>query len=249
MKLGIHKKTNEKVAVKIIRKAHMEPKDLKLIRTEIDIMKLCKHENVVRLFDLYENSDFIYIILELMKGGSLASYLHKKEFNFFENEIKSITHQLVNALTYLHSFGIMHRDIKAENILLSKEDSVKFIKISDFGLSKLITNEEKCVEGYGTLFYVAPEILVKQPYDKKIDIWSLGVLVYYIISGNYPFNDSSNINKDISKRIVFDKLSFKGTRFSYVSDSLKDFIMTCLQKDPLKRPSINDLSTHVFLNS
>jgi serine/threonine protein kinase len=191
VKAAIHKKTQKKVAIKIIKKAGMKATDLELVKREIEILKICQHPNIIRLLDIFENPDYIYIVMELLRGGDLFTYLEKRAFKITEIRACNIVHSLATALFYLHSYGIAHRDLKPENVLLVDESEDSDVKIVDFGLSKMVGPSEKCHEPFGTLSYVAPEVLLQQPYDKTVDLWSLGVVAYLLLSGTLPFDDDN----------------------------------------------------------
>ena len=120
--------------------------------------------------------------MEILKGGDLFNYLEKRKFKITEERASKITHSIAAAIYYCHEFGITHRDIKPENILLIDESENSDVKLVDFGLSKIIGPNEKCAEPFGTLSYVAPEVLKKELYGKSVDLWSIGNYIYiYII--------------------------------------------------------------------
>jgi hypothetical protein len=248
VKLGVHKKTGEKVAIKIIKKDSMTVSDMELVRSEIDIMKLCKHPNIVRLLDHFENSEYIFIVMEYLAGGDLGDYLVKCKFKFDEKTAANLLLQIGLGIKYLHQYGIVHRDLKPENIMLvnintPKEEFVT-LKIMDFGLSKILGPLEKACDGFGTLSFVAPEVLIRQPYNTQIDIWSMGVILYYMLSGLLPFDDESDNEEIIAKRTVFVELQFPPKNFSERSKEVLDLITKCLIKDPTKRITIDEFIQH-----
>jgi Ca2+-binding EF-hand superfamily protein len=247
VKLGIHKKTNEKVAIKIIKKDAMDNKDLELVRSEIDIMKLCRHENVVRLLDHFENSEFIFIVMEYLAGGDLSDYFKKKNYNFSESEAALVISQICNGIEYLHKYGVVHRDLKPENMMMAKKDNLSLIKIMDFGLSKIMGPQEKAADGFGTLSFVAPEVLIRKPYNKEVDVWSIGVTLYYMLTGTLPFDDDDDNEELIAKKIVFSKLQFYDKKWKKISDLCHDFIDKCLIKEPEKRETTTELLKHPWI--
>jgi hypothetical protein len=247
VKLGIHKKTGEKVAIKIIKKASMNVTDMELVRSEIDIMKLCKHPNIVTLLDHFENSDYIFIIMEYLSGGDFGSYLKKHKYKFTEEIAARLMYQLSSGIKYLHDFGVLHRDLKPENIMLSCSGENAVIKIMDFGLSKILGPLEKVVDGYGTLSFVAPEVLIRQPYNKQIDIWSIGVILYYMLSGLLPFDDEEDNEEVIAKKTVFTELEFPDKNFKSRSEEVKDLITKCLIKDPNTRYTVENFLSHGWI--
>lgn len=247
VKLGIHKKTGEKVAIKIIKKDSMDNKDLELVRSEIDIMKLCKHDNVVRLLDHFENSEFIFIIMEYLEGGNLSDFIAKRKYNFTEEEAALVIYQICSGIDYLHKYGVVHRDLKPENIMLGKKDTLSVIKIMDFGLSKIMGPQEKAADGFGTLSFVAPEVLIRKPYNKEVDVWSIGISLYHMLTGLLPFDDDDDNEEVIAKKIVFSKLQFQDKKWKKYSDLCIDFITACLIKEPEKRGTTAELLKHAWL--
>ena len=131
-----------------------------MLKREIEVLKICQHPNIIKLEDIFENQDYLYIVMEYLAGGDFFSYLEKRKFRVTEDNAKRIMHQISTALYYLHSFGIVHRDLKPENILMVKAEENSDVKIVDFGLSKTFGPGDTCKEPFGTLCYVAPEILL-----------------------------------------------------------------------------------------
>ena len=207
VKLGINKETNDKVAVKVMNKNNMDSSDLELVRTEIEILKICQHPYIIKLYDIFENVDYIYIIMEYCSGGDLFSFLQKRNFILKEDKVATIMYKLCKAVFYVHSYGIAHRDIKPENVLLTSEDEDADIRLLDFGLSKIVGPNQKCTEPYGTLTYCAPEIILDKPYLKTVDSWSLGVMTYLMLSGSLPF--SGKDEHEIAKNVVYSKVNFE----------------------------------------
>ena len=166
VKLGVEKKTKERVAIKIIKKKKAKPSDIELVRTEIDIMKLCHHPNVVRLLDHFENAEYIFIVMEYIRGGRLTDYMKEKKFNFTEKRVAELIYEIALGVKYLHKYGIIHRNLNPDNIMLTDSNDKGHIKIMDFGLSKILGKKEKTSDGFGTLTFVSPEVLIRKPYNK-----------------------------------------------------------------------------------
>ena len=241
--LGIHKKTQQQVAVKIINKDSIKTvEDKELVRIEIGILKLCHHPNVVRLLDHLENEDYIFIVMEYIEGGTLGQYFKKKNFNFSERQASSIMSQIANGVKYLHRYGIVHRDLKPDNIMITQQNDFGVIKIMDFGLSKIVSTQEKMVDGYGTLSYVAPEVLLRTPYNKEVDIWSMGVILYYMLCGHLPFKGNKEVKK--KKKIVNDDLEFDEEEWEIRSKKVRELISSCLKKEPEERITIDEFLNH-----
>ena len=246
VKLGIHKKTGQKVAIKIMKKSSMDSSDLELVRTEIEILKICQHPNIIRLYNVFENADYLYIIMEYCYGGDLFSYLENRHFRLSEKRASTIIHQMATAVYYMHSFGVVHRDLKPENVLMTSTDEDSDIRILDFGLSKILGPYEKCDEPYGTLTYCAPEIIIDEPYSKPVDLWSLGVITYLMVSGKLPFNAEDE--NEIARQVVYDEPNYtRNPIWKTISPECLDFIQKLLNKDQNKRMTIKELLEHKWI--
>ena len=246
VKLGIDKKTGQKVAIKIMKKSNMDSSDLELVRTEIEILKICQHPNIIRLYNVFENADYMYIIMEYCSGGDLFSYLENRNFRVSEKRASTIIHKMSTAVYYMHSFGVAHRDLKPENVLMTSEDEDSDIRILDFGLSKILGPYEKCDEPYGTLTYCAPEIIVDEPYSKAVDLWSLGIMTYLMVSGKLPFN--SEDENEIARQVVYDEPDYsRNPVWKNISTECKDFIKRLLNKDQNKRMTIKETLEHKWI--
>ena len=243
IKLGINKKTNQKVAIKIMSKSNMANDDLELVRTEIEILKICQHPNIIQLYDVFENINYFYIIMEYCSGGDLFSYLEKRNFRLPENQACKFMHKMCAAIYYIHQYGIAHRDLKPENVLMTSNDENADLRILDFGLSKIIGPDEKCTEPYGTLSYVAPEVLLDIPYGKEVDLWSLGVIAYLMLSGSLPFDDRES-EEEIARKTVSEDPPYKGSIWKKISNEAKDFIKKLLVKNPEKRMNVKEALQH-----
>ena len=241
--LGIHKKTGQQVAIKILNKENIKTlEDKELVKIEIGILKLCHHPNIVRLLDHLENNDYIYIITEYIEGGTLGQYFKKKKFNFSERQATNIMSQIASGVKYLHQYGIVHRDLKPDNIMITQQNDYGVIKIMDFGLSKIVSPNEKMVDGYGTLSFVAPEVLLRTPYNKEVDIWSLGVILFYMLSGKLPFRGRKQ--QEVAEKIVYEPLEFDEDDWETRSQKVQDLISCCLEKEKENRITIDEFINH-----
>ena len=247
MKLAIHRKTGKKVAVKLMNKLKMKDFEKELMMREIENLKLCHHKNIGKLYDVFENDQMVYLVMEFLDGGDLFSYLEKRNFRIPENRAKKIVCSILSAINYLNSFGIVHRDLKPENILLLTKEEDSEVKISDFGLAKAIGPNEKCVEPFGTINYVAPEILMRKKYDKGVDIWSLGIITYLMLGGYLAFDDIND--SEIVKKTCTQELNFNNPRWASVSEEAIDFIKRCLTKDMIKRATLRELILHKWVST
>lgn len=239
VKVGVHKYTNTKVAVKIITKSKLKDNEYELIRSELDIMKLFHHPHLVRLLDHFENSEYIYIVMEYLSGGDLINLVTEREKKLSEAEAAIIVKQIAQGIKYLNNYGVIHRDIKPENIMLKEKNDLNSLKIIDFGLTKTLAPNEKLAEGMGTITFVAPEVIQRNPYNKAVDVWSIGVVLYYLLSGNLPFDDEND--DTIAKKIVYSDPGYPEEFFGGRSEMCKDLISKCLEKKPEKRITIDEL--------
>ena len=244
---GINKISERIVAIKILEKENISSDEFNMIQNEIDILKICQHPNIVKLYDVIEDSEKIHIIMELVEGPDLFSYLEKKDFNISESEANKIINELSSALFYLNVFGIVHRDIKPENILLTNDDKNYDIKLIDFGLGIILGPEEKSEQPFGTVSYVAPEVLCGNEYDKSVDIWSLGVLSYLLLVGRLPFDNPDDDENEIARQTINDPTPFTEKKWDIISIEGKDFVNKCLKKDPLERINITEILEHDWI--
>lgn len=224
VKKGIHKKTQKEVAVKIVKKKDLSIKDQELLKREIEVLKICQHPNIIKLDDVFENQDYLYIVMEYLSGGDFFSFLEKRKFRLSEDNARRISHQLAAALYYLHSFGIAHRDMKPENILMVKPTDDSDVKLVDFGLSKTFGPGETCKEPFGTLCYVAPEILLQRSYDRSVDLWSLGVIMHLMLSGTLPFD--SEDDREIARKTIYEEITLSHSNWVSISDDAKDLVLS-----------------------
>jgi tRNA A-37 threonylcarbamoyl transferase component Bud32 len=244
---GMHKTKERIVAIKILEKENISANEINMIKNEIDILKICQHPNIVKLYDVIEDSEKIHIIMELIEGPDLFSYLEKKNFDINESEASKIIYELSSALFYLNVFGIIHRDIKPENILLTKNSSNYDIKIIDFGLGIILGPEEKSEQPFGTISFVAPEVLLGNGYDKSVDIWCVGVLAYLLLVGRLPFDHPDDDENEIARQTINDPVPFVEEKWKNISDEAKSFVNKCLQKDPADRIKITELLEHDWI--
>ena len=246
VKLGIHKESGRQVAIKIINKKYVEGMDLEQIKSEIDILKIAKHPNIIKLYDVFENEKYIYIIMEYCPGGDLFSYIEKRDFKLKEERAAEIIHKLCTAVYFLHQYGIVHRDLKPENILMMDDTDNADIRLVDFGLGKMLGPGEKCDEPFGTFSYVAPEVLQEKPYDFKVDLFAIGIITYLLVAGFLPFDDE-NSEKEIARQTVYDPTPFPKKIWDNISLEAKMFVDNLLDKNPEKRMNLQEVLQHKWL--
>lgn len=242
---GMHKQTKQRSAVKIIDKSKLSPTEKELLRTEIAILKLVTHSNIIQLHDIYEDRINIYLVTELVNGGDLYKRINGRS-RYTESEARMVMYPLLESVAYLHRLGIVHRDIKPENILCG--DKLSDLKIADFGLSKLVHPEEIMKMPCGTLNYVAPEVLSLVGYGREADIWSVGVIMYLLLRGELPFYSKTKneiIQKTLHAEINFDK----DAAMSSISPSCKSLLRGLLTKEPSKRLTAADALKHEWFST
>ena len=242
VKLAINKITKEKVAVKIIDKNKMSSPILESALTEIEIIKICQFPYIIKFIEAFENIDFIYIFMEYCSGGTLFDFLKKRDYNINEKLCCNIVYKICLAVNYFHSYGITHRDLKLENILMTSEDDDADIRILDFGLGKIIGPNEKCFEPYGTIIFCAPEIILGKPYNKNVDSWSLGIITYMLLFARLPFYDDDK--RILRQYIVKNQPVFKGFGLPIVSEYAINFVQKFLNKNPNKRMTVEQALEH-----
>ena len=246
VKLGIHRGNGRKVAIKIINKKLVTAIDVQQVKTEIDILKIAKHPNIIQLYDVLENENYIYIIMEYCAGGDLFSYIEKRGFRLPETRAAEIIHKLSTAVFFLHEYGVVHRDLKPENILMTDNSSNADIRLVDFGLGKIIGPGEMCTDPFGTFSYVAPEVLKEKPYSFKVDLFAIGIIAYLLVAGFLPF-DHETSEKEIARQTVYEPTPFPTSVWKNISNEARAFVDNLLQKNPEKRMGIQEVLQHKWL--
>ena len=246
VKYAIQKETNMPVAVKIMAKKDMDNSDLELAKDEIDILKISQHPNIVKIYDVFDTIDYIYIVMEYCGGGDLFSYIEKTHYKLPEPRVCEIIHKLSMAIYYIHSYGIVHRDLKPENILMTDDSDKADIRLVDFGLSKIVGPGQKCKEPYGTLSFVAPEVLRGKEYDKSVDLWSLGITTYLLLCGFLPFDDKHS-EREIARQTIEEPTPFPSKTWNHISSEAKAFVDGLLKKKPEERLSIIQVLEHPWI--
>ena len=210
-------------------------------KTEIDLLRATDHPNIIKLYDIFEDNIFIYLIMEECTGGEFFDRLAKraKENKMYtEKDGARILKQILQAVNYLHSHGVCHRDLKPENILFSTISEDSQVKLIDFGLSKVFDGDNNTMKGtVGTTFYMAPEV-INGKYDEKCDIWSCGVILYIMLCGKPPFYSSDE--EELKEKICSMQYDLNYKEFLNVSQDALDLIKSIFV--PMEqRPSAYDL--------
>jgi len=238
VKLGVHHKTGKRVAIKIVNREKLNESVLMKVEREITIMKLIEHPNVLRLYDVYENKKYLYLILEHVSGGELFDYLVKKS-RLTIKEARKFFKQIISALDFCHSHLICHRDLKPENLLL---DDKLNIKIADFGMASLQVDGSMLETSCGSPHYACPEVIRGEKYDgRKADVWSCGVILYALLVGALPFDDD-NLKQLLEK---IKKGSFQIP--PYVPPECQDLLRGMIEVDASKRMRLEDVNKHPWV--
>ncbi|XP_051535384.1 serine/threonine-protein kinase MARK2-like isoform X10 [Myxocyprinus asiaticus] len=239
VKLARHVLTGKEVAVKIIDKTQLNSSSLQKLFREVRIMKLLNHPNIVKLFEVIETEKTLYLVMEYASGGEVFDYL-VAHGRMKEKEARAKFRQIVSAVQYCHQKCIVHRDLKAENLLL---DADMNIKIADFGFSNEFTVGNKLDTFCGSPPYAAPELFQGKKYDgPEVDVWSLGVILYTLVSGSLPF-DGQNL-KELRERVLRGKYRIP----FYMSTDCENLLKKFLILNPTKRGSLEQIMKDRWMN-
>ncbi|XP_072557578.1 MAP/microtubule affinity-regulating kinase 4 isoform X5 [Paramormyrops kingsleyae] len=239
VKLARHILTGREVAIKIIDKTQLNPTSLQKLFREVRIMKGLKHPNIVQLFEVIETDKTLYLIMEYASGGEVFDYL-VSHGRMKEKEARAKFRQIVSAVHYCHQKNIVHRDLKAENLLLDADSN---IKIADFGFSNEFTLGNKLDTFCGSPPYAAPELFQGKKYDgPEVDIWSLGVILYTLVSGSLPF-DGQNL-KELRERVLRGKYRVP----FYMSTDCEGILRRFLVLNPTKRCTLEQIMKDKWMN-
>jgi len=225
------------VAIKLIAKDNLTDIERYSIKQEAQIMNFLSHTNIIQLYEVIENKQYICMVMEYAAGGELFDYV-TRQTRLQEVEARKLFKQILDGLGYCHSHQIIHRDIKAENIFL--DEKLETIKIGDWGFSTVYKSGATLETSCGSLEYAAPEILSGKPHlGPEVDVWALGVLLYFMVCGWLPFRAATDFD-------VYSKIKRGQYRPlpSHISDELKNIIELVFNVDHLVRPSIADMLKH-----
>lgn len=227
-----HKETGKKYALKCAMKIRKGRDRSNRTRQEIKILNKLKHSRIIGLKGWFEDDENIYLVLEYLSEGDLAHYF-KNELPSKEEAI-NIMRQIIDAVKYCHKKGIVHRDIKLENILIDENMN---IKLTDFGLSVLKRQNEYFYDEVGTPRYTAPEILSGEGYNESVDVWGIGIILFLLLTGKYPFDGSNRKN-------IFTRISEKRIDYSYydLDDDEIHLLKRLLCKNPRYRIKLDDIT-------
>jgi len=238
-----HRTTNEDSAIKIIDKRIC---DKKMLKTEIQILKKLNNPYIVKLYDLIETKKYLYIVMEKCSGGELFDQIAELDGDHYtEEDCCAILHQISKGVNYMHECGIVHRDLKPENVLCCTPNSIRRVKIADFGISKIFDSargslaQQQMQTVVGTISYTAPEVLCKRGYDYTVDYWSIGVIMYILLCGYPPFFGDDDT--EVTQSILNDEVVFEEDDWGHVSHDARKLCQGLLSKDPSQRNTCEDI--------
>eukprot|EP01034_Spumella_vulgaris_P028993 gene28993-35960_t len=258
--LVTHKESKQKFACKVVKK-NRSMNDAQTMSTEIEIMKRLRHENIVSLCELYESPKCLWIVLELVDGGDLTSFLARTS-DFNEVIAARLMGQILQGVHYLHSMGVVHRDLKLDNILMAGTGSEAVAKIADFGLSALLRIDEdgyhagesgkrkryrELDEMWGTKEFFAPEV-ISQAYGPQADVWALGCVLFEMLCGEGAFNfQKGDTESALYKRIASGDYDLSGPNWKKISSEAKDLLTHMLHTNPTKRFTASECLLHPWV--
>ncbi|EDO46035.1 predicted protein, partial [Nematostella vectensis] len=238
VKLATHCITKSKVAVKIIDKSQLDDDNLTKVKREVKVMKKLAHPHIIKLHEVMETERMLYLVTEYASKGEIFDYL-VAHGRMQEKEAKNTFNQIVSAIEYCHKMNIVHRDLKAENLLLDEDMN---IKIADFGFSNIFQADKKLKTWCGSPPYAAPELFEGKEYlGPEVDIWSLGVVLYVLVCGALPFDGSTL--QSLRSRVLDGRFRIP----FFMSTECEHLIRHMLVRDPVKRFTIPQIRQHKWM--
>lgn len=247
-----HKGSNEERAVKIIKKGQNSPVDLsQMIKDETDCLATLESENIVKIYEVFEDEQKYYVVMEFLRGPNMSEYLSvTPKTALSEKIVAGWLKKILKGISHCHSKEIVHRDIRPSNVVFADAAATN-PKLIDFNFAQSYDPDAAAVQDiYAAPAYISPELLTKKEYSKKTDIWSCGILAYYTIAGKIPYK--AKTLKDLLKEIKeanFTEKSFTGGEWNKISPECKKFIAKMLESDPEKRPTADELLTDAWLDN
>lgn len=241
---GTHRQSGRNVAVKCILRKDLPPADDAAIYDEVAILAGLQHPHIVPILDFFDEKDCYFIVMEHMAGGDLFDRIGKKK-SYSEADARDLVVKMLKAVAICHQKNIAHCDMKPKNLLLVSEEDDSYIKLADFGFAARVHQPKSLTKQCGTPFFVAPEILTRRPYDQQSDMWSVGCIVFLLLSGGLPFVGRNQ--KELFRCIVSGKFEFKEESWKWVSDDAKDMVTKLLTLNPDKRITAKKALLHPWL--
>jgi len=248
VKKGIYNGTQTQVAIKIINKevgtVLLKPE---MLTNEVMVLKKMENAYIIKLYDIFETEKELYLVMELATGGQLFERIAERQ-HYTETNAKEVMRQLCTAIDYFHSLGIVHRDLKPENLLLLNRSDTN-IKVTDFGLSRIFdtlhTADKQMMTTFcGSAGYLAPEIIHGDGYDKKVDMWSAGVILYVLLSGYPPFYSENENEYELLEIITSGVYFFHSPYWDRISAEAINLIQQLLVTDQTKRLTASEVLEH-----
>ena len=232
-------------AIKTLKKEGIPKVLYNCLIAEVKILSELDHPNIVKYYGTFEDAYYLHIVMEYLKGDNLNKIITLRDYNELdEQEMAQIIHQLLKALLFIHNKNIVHRDIKPENIVFGKKRDYSTLKLIDFGLATTTRNTKR--NSCGSPYYMAPEI-INGHFCKKTDIWSVGVIIYLMLTGKHPFEITKDGKEDIFDIILSKDYDMTELDKSECSEEAKDIILKTLVKDPDKRLSTEECLNHPWI--
>ncbi|XP_071748485.1 serine/threonine-protein kinase D3 isoform X3 [Lepeophtheirus salmonis] len=241
---GVHRQNGEAVAVKVIDKMRFPSKQEAALKNEVSILQNIHHPGVVNLERMFETLERIYVVMEKLKGDMLEMILSSEHGRLSERVTKFVVTQILVALKHLHSKNIVHCDLKPENVLLSSNSDFPQVKLCDFGFARIIGEKGFRKSVVGTPAYLAPEVLRNKGYNRSLDMWSTGVIIYVSLSGTFPFNEDEDINEQIQNA----SFMYPTHPWKTIDSKAIDLIGNLLQVKSRKRISVDKALLHPWLS-
>uniref|UniRef100_A0AAQ4QPY1 Serine/threonine-protein kinase n=1 Tax=Gasterosteus aculeatus aculeatus TaxID=481459 RepID=A0AAQ4QPY1_GASAC len=240
---GKHRKSGRDVAVKVIDKLRFPTKQESQLRNEVAILQSLRHLGIVNLECMFETPEKVFVVMEKLHGDMLEMILSSEKGRLPERLTKFLITQILAALRHLHFKNIVHCDLKPENVLLASADPFPQVKLCDFGFARIIGEKSFRRSVVGTPAYLAPEVLLNQGYNRSLDMWSVGVIMYVSLSGTFPFNEDEEINDQIHNAAFM----YPPNPWKQISPDATDLINNLLQVKMRKRYSVDKSLSHVYL--
>ncbi|XP_077579474.1 serine/threonine-protein kinase D2 isoform X2 [Stigmatopora nigra] len=240
---GKHRKTGRDVAVKVIDKLRFPTKQESQLRNEVAILQSLRHLGIVNLECMFETPEKVFVVMEKLHGDMLEMILSSEKGRLPERLTKFLITQILAALRHLHFKNIVHCDLKPENVLLASADPFPQVKLCDFGFARIIGEKSFRRSVVGTPAYLAPEVLLNQGYNRSLDMWSVGVIMYVSLSGTFPFNEDEDINDQIHNAAFM----YPSNPWKQISCDAIDLINNLLQVKMRKRYSVDKSLSHAYL--
>uniref|UniRef100_A0A4W5N7X7 Serine/threonine-protein kinase n=1 Tax=Hucho hucho TaxID=62062 RepID=A0A4W5N7X7_9TELE len=240
---GKHRKTGRDVAVKVIDKLRFPTKQESQLRNEVAILQSLRHLGIVNLECMFETPEKVFVVMEKLHGDMLEMILSSEKGRLPERLTKFLITQILAALRHLHFKNIVHCDLKPENVLLASAEPFPQVKLCDFGFARIIGEKSFRRSVVGTPAYLAPEVLLNQGYNRSLDMWSVGVIMYVSLSGTFPFNEDEDINDQIHNAAFM----YPPNPWKQISPDATDLINNLLQVKMRKRYSVDKSLSHSYL--